>query len=108
MNYSPESAFLSKEEIIALQEQKLQETIAYLNQYSPFYKEFFSKARFNPSGIKTMEDLSVIPVTIKEDLQQRNDDFYAYPAIRLLNTVLHPVLWAIRSPSCLLKMTWHV
>jgi phenylacetate-CoA ligase len=84
MNYSPEAAFLSKEEIITLQETKLQETIAYLNQYSPFYKEFFSKARFNPSGIKTMEDLSVIPVTIKEDLQQRNDDFLCVPRNKVI------------------------
>lgn len=84
MNYSPETAFLSKEEITALQEQKLQETIAYLNTYSPFYKEFFSKARFNPSGIKTMEDLSVIPVTIKEDLQQRNEDFLCVPREKII------------------------
>lgn len=84
MNYSPESAFLSKEEIVALQEKKLQETIAYLNQHSPFYKEFFSKARFNPSGIKTMEDLSVIPVTIKEDLQQRNEDFLCVPRNKII------------------------
>ncbi|MEP7237334.1 MAG: AMP-binding protein [Ferruginibacter sp.] len=84
MNYSPETAFLSKEEITALQEKKLQETIAYLNQHSPFYKEFFSKARFNPSGIKTMEDLSVIPVTIKEDLQQRNDDFLCVPRNKII------------------------
>jgi phenylacetate-CoA ligase len=84
MNYSPEAAFLSKEEIIAMQEIKLQETIAYLNQHSPFYKEFFSKARFNPSGIKTMEDLSVIPVTIKEDLQQRNDDFLCVPRSKII------------------------
>ena len=84
MNYSPEAAFLSKEEIVAMQEKKLQETIAYLNQYSPFYKEFFSKARFNPSGIKTMEDLSVIPVTIKEDLQQRNEDFLCVPRNKII------------------------
>ncbi len=84
MNYSPEAAFLSKEEIITMQETKLQETIAYLNEHSPFYKEFFSKARFNPSGIKTMEDLSVIPVTIKEDLQQRNDDFLCVPRNKII------------------------
>lgn len=84
MNYSPETAFLSKEEIVALQEKKLQETIAYLNQYSPFYKEFFSKARFNPSGIKTIEDLRVIPVTIKEDLQQRNEDFLCVPRNKII------------------------
>ena len=84
MNYSPEAAFLSKAEITALQEKKLQETIAYLNEHSPFYKEFFSKSRFNPSGIKTMEDLSVIPVTIKEDLQQRNNDFLCVPRNKII------------------------
>ena len=84
MNYSPEAAFQSKEQIIAMQEIKLQETIAYLNGHSPFYKEFFSRARFNPKGIKTMEDLSVIPVTIKEDLQQRNDDFLCVPRNKII------------------------
>jgi phenylacetate-CoA ligase len=84
MNYSPEAAFQSAEEIKAMQEKKLQETIAYLNQHSPFYKEFFSKARFNPSGIKTIEDLNVIPVTIKEDLQQRNDDFLCVPRHKII------------------------
>ena len=84
MNYSPQAAFLSKAEITAMQETKLQETIAYLNNHSPFYKEFFTKARFNPSGIKTMEDLSVIPVTIKEDLQQRNDDFLCVPRNKII------------------------
>lgn len=84
MKYSPEAAFLSKEEIIAMQEIKLQETIAYLNSHSPFYREFFSKARFNPAGIKTMEDLGVIPVTIKEDLQQRNEDFLCVPRNKII------------------------
>lgn len=84
MNYSPEAAFQSATEIMAMQETKLQETITYLNQHSPFYKEFFSKARFNPSGIRTMEDLSVIPVTIKEDLQQRNEDFLCVPREKII------------------------
>ncbi|MBK8609641.1 MAG: AMP-binding protein [Chitinophagaceae bacterium] len=84
MNYSPEAAFQTKEEITAMQETKLQETIAYLNKNSPFYREFFAKARFNPSGIKTMEDLSVIPVTIKEDLQQRNEDFLCVPRNKII------------------------
>ncbi len=84
MKYSPESAFQSIEEIKAMQEIKLQETIAYLNSHSPFYREFFSKARFNPAGIKTMEDLGVIPVTIKEDLQQRNEDFLCVPRNKII------------------------
>ena len=84
MNYSPEAAFKSAAEIKAMQETKLQETIAYLNEHSPFYKEFFSKSRFNPNGIKTIEDISVIPVTVKEDLQQRNEDFLCVPKEKIV------------------------
>ena len=43
---------------------------------------------FGSFGIKTMEDLSVIPVTIKEDLQQRNEDFLCVPRSTINH--LHP------------------
>ncbi|HQY10797.1 MAG TPA: AMP-binding protein [Ferruginibacter sp.] len=84
MNYSPEAAFESKEQIKRMQEKKLQEAVAYLNERSPFYRELFTSARFNVKGIKTIEDLSVIPVTVKEDLQQRNNDFLCVPKNRII------------------------
>jgi phenylacetate-CoA ligase len=84
MKYSTETAFKSKKEIQAIQEKKLQEAVAYLNEHSPFYKELFTKAQFNVKGIKTIEDLSVIPVTVKEDLQQRNDDFLCVPKNKII------------------------
>ena len=84
MNYSTEAAFQTKEQIKAMQEKKLQETVSYLNEHSPFYKELFTNARFNPKGIRTIEDLSVIPITIKEDLQQRNDDFLCVPRNKII------------------------
>ncbi len=84
MNYSPEAAFESKEQIKRMQEKKLQESVAYLNERSPFYRELFTSARFNVKGIKTIEDLSVIPVTVKEDLQQRNNDFLCVPKNRII------------------------
>jgi phenylacetate-CoA ligase len=84
MNYSPEAAFKSKEEIKRMQEKKLQETVSYLNEYSPFYKELFTQARFNVKGIKTLEDLHVLPVTTKENLQQHNDAFLCVPRNRII------------------------
>ncbi len=59
MNYSPEAAFKSKEQIKLMQEKKLAEAVSYMNEHSPFYKELFTQARFNVKGIKTIEDLSV-------------------------------------------------
>ena len=84
MTYSPDAAFQSPEQIKAMQEKKLQETVAYLNVHSPFYKELFTKARFNAKGIRTIEDLVAIPTTVKEDLQQRNDDFLCVPRNKII------------------------
>jgi phenylacetate-CoA ligase len=84
MNYSTDASFKSKAEIKAMQEKKLQETVTYLNEHSPFYKELFTQSRFNVKGIKTIEDLSVIPITLKENLQQRNDDFLCVPRNKII------------------------
>jgi phenylacetate-coenzyme A ligase PaaK-like adenylate-forming protein len=32
--------------------------MAYLYEHSPYYKELFTRARFNVKGIRTNEDLS--------------------------------------------------
>lgn len=44
----------------------------------------FTQARFNVKGIKTIEDLSVIPITIKDNLQQHNDDFLCVPRSKII------------------------
>ena len=62
-----------------MQEQKLQELLQYVSQHSPFYKELFTKHRVNVADVKTLADLTLIPTTTKEDLQQRNNDFLCVP-----------------------------
>lgn len=58
-----------------LQEQKLQELLAYAARSSPFYREWFARHHIDVTSIRTADDLSIIPPTTKEDLQRRNDDF---------------------------------
>ena len=58
-----------------LQEQKLRELLVYLKDNSPFYKELFAKNQVDIAAIRSLADLSLLPTTTKEDLQQRNDDF---------------------------------
>ncbi len=58
-----------------LQEQKLQQLLAYLNERSPFYRELFAKHQIDIKSIETLADLTKLPLTTKEDLQQRNNDF---------------------------------
>lgn len=79
------AAYANTEEIKAMQSKKLQELMIYLNDHSPFYKELFTKTRFNIAGIKSVDDLDVIPTTNKEDLQQRNGDFLCVPVSKIID-----------------------
>lgn len=71
----PEIERKSKAEIKAYQETRLPELLNYLSKHSKFYAEKFSAANLDISSVKTLEDLSGIPVTTKDDLQKRTKDF---------------------------------
>lgn len=72
------------EKTAVMQEQKLKELLAYVAQNSPFYKELFAKHNINIADINTVADLSKIPTTTKDDLQQRNNDFLCVPAEKVI------------------------
>ena len=71
-------------EITQMQQQKLQELLAYVSQNSPFYKELFAKHNIDIKNIKTLADITAIPTTAKDDLQQRNDDFLCVPRDKVI------------------------
>lgn len=75
---SPASPSTNKANI--LQEQKLRDLLLYLNQKSPFYRELFTRHKVDIGTIKTLADLTLLPTTNKEDLQQRNNDFLCIDA----------------------------
>ena len=78
-DWVPEIEKQSHAEIIALQEKKLQEVLAYVNEHSAFYKRLFKEHNINVSAIKTLSDLTKLPTTCKDDLQRNNDAFRCVP-----------------------------
>ncbi|MBF4471214.1 AMP-binding protein [Flavobacterium sp. HJJ] len=81
----PKIELAAKADIKAFQEQKLQEVLQYANTNSPFYSSIFAKSNIDVSSIKTIEDLALLPVTSKEDLQKYNDDFLCVPKNRIID-----------------------
>nr|WP_294934952.1 AMP-binding protein [uncultured Flavobacterium sp.] len=75
----------SSQEIRQFQEQKLKETLVYLNENSPYYKALFAKENIDVYSIATIEDLKKIPVTTKTDLQENNDDFFCVPMHKIID-----------------------
>ncbi|MFM9987445.1 phenylacetate--CoA ligase [Flavobacterium sp.] len=81
----PKIEIATTEEIKSFQEQKLLELLAYVNQNSPYYKRLFAKENIDIKNIKTLEDLQLLPVTSKEDLQKYNDDFLCVPVNKIID-----------------------
>lgn len=69
MIYNPiESA--SREQIRALQAQRLRKTVEYTYERVPYYKQKLKSAGVEPKDIRTLDDLALLPFTTKEDLRQ--------------------------------------
>jgi phenylacetate-CoA ligase len=71
----PEIETKSLAEQKAYQEKKLPGLLNYLQRHSKFYSDLFSNEGIDTSSVKTLEDLQKIPVTTKDDIQERNNDF---------------------------------
>ena len=73
MNYSnyfnPEVETLSEEGLRALQLERLQKTVRHCMN-SPFYQKKFQELGVSPEDIKTLDDISKLPFTSKEDLRE--------------------------------------
>src|SRR5690554_7015546 len=81
----PKIELASTQEIKTFQEEKLRESLRYISQKSPFYQAMFSKNGIDISQIRTLEDLRLLPVTTKTDLQLHNKDFFCVPMSEIID-----------------------
>src|SRR5690554_1528268 len=65
---------MSREEMRALQLERLKNVVRYAYDKVPFYKKKFDDAGFSPDSLKTLDDIKRIPFTVKSDLR----DTYPY------------------------------
>ena len=87
MPFRPDIYHLESSEILRLQGEFLRETISRVMATSPYYKERFSGHEVDVAGVRTVADLARLPLTSKEDIQKRNQDFWAAPRERLAEIV---------------------
>lgn len=73
MYYQPDIETMSREDLEALQLERLQALVKRVYEKIPFYKESFDKAGISPEDIKSLADLTKLPFTVKQDMRD------AYP-----------------------------
>jgi phenylacetate-CoA ligase len=61
--------YLSPVELRALQEERLRGVVRNAYENVPYYRRLFDSAGIRPDDIKSLDDLSKIPITTKNDLQ---------------------------------------
>jgi phenylacetate-CoA ligase len=69
------------------QEAQLPALLQYVSERSKFYSGLFKKNNIDISKIKTLEHLQQIPVTTKDDIQDRNDDFICVPPSKIIDYI---------------------
>jgi len=71
--YQPELETMSREELEKLQLNRLKDLVKRVYEKIPFYKESFDAAGVKPEDIRSLNDITKLPFTIKQDLRD------AYP-----------------------------
>ena len=104
--------YASASEIKAFQEVQLAETLRYVSEKSTFYQNIFAENNVDVSQIKTLEDLQKLPVTTKQDLQLKGEDFICVDKSEIIDyvttsgTLGNPVTFAL-TESDLQRLTYN-
>lgn len=73
----PRLQFAEAGEIKRWQDAALRRNLEYMRDNSPFYRELFAKNKIDISKITATEGLRDLPTVGKEEIQRRNEDFFA-------------------------------
>lgn len=67
------SQFWDKANIIRFQEQKFKKLLKFLNDNNKFYRDKMKITGLNPDDIKSLEDLSLMPIVTKQELRNNQE-----------------------------------
>lgn len=85
--FIPEIEKKSHQEVQDFQLQKLQELLNYVSTHSKFYQRLFSDNSIDLNSINSLDDLSLLPTTYKDDLQNHNDDFICVERAKIIDYI---------------------
>ncbi len=85
MFFEPEKECMAREDLEQLQLERLQSTLYRVSRNVPHYRQKFREHNIDPDGFRSLDELSALPFTTKEDL--RNNYPYGLFAVPLREVV---------------------
>jgi phenylacetate-CoA ligase len=75
--------WLEREQLLALQREKLQRVVAYAYKYVPFYRRSFDEAGFHPDDLRQdIKSLKALPIITKETIREHFDEMLTTEPLR--------------------------
>ena len=68
--WQPESESMDRKELEQLQLERLESTLSRVYMNVPFYRKKFDEVKFNPDDLRSLDGLSRLPFTTKNDLRE--------------------------------------
>ena len=69
MLWNRDAETMDREQLRALQAERLRDRVRYVTERVPFYRERFAAYGIEPDAITSLDDLSRLPFTTKSDLR---------------------------------------
>jgi phenylacetate-CoA ligase len=79
--YNPRFELMAREELKKFQLSLLKRQVRYVYDFSSLAKEKFDSAGIKPEDIKSLEDIGKIPITVREEIEDRVDKGDPYGGI---------------------------
>jgi len=76
--WKPELETMPREKLLEHQLQLFRKQMAYVYERAPFYRRKFDEAGVRPEQIKTLEDVSKVPFTVKDELRRSQENSPPY------------------------------
>ncbi len=74
-DFLQKSQWWSLEELKAYQLEQLKELVQFAYEKVPYYQRSFKEHRIQPSDVKTLEDIQLLPMITKEEVRSHVDEF---------------------------------
>jgi phenylacetate-CoA ligase len=87
IKHIPRIETLPQSEIRKYQDAALKEMLAYIGEKSKFYSSLFKEHGIDTGMIHGLDELPLLPVTTKEDLHVRNEDFMCVPRAKIIDLI---------------------
>jgi phenylacetate-CoA ligase len=78
MMFKPGLETMPRDKLLEHQLNLFKKQMSYVYERAPFYRKKFDDARVRPEHIKTLEDVSKIPFTVKDELRKSQEEYPPY------------------------------